>query len=300
MITRVLSVKAIVLPLFVVAGLTACTKENSVSTDDSTVTSSSTISVAPSARGTAAGDSIYVVCGNGQRNSITEAEVPASATAYLSANYSGYIFSKAFAQKDRSAGTVSGYVVVIFYNDKPVAVQFDASGNFVKVLEQRERGDIGNGPGWHAGGRFRFRDGLCHDTISLTSLSLTILTYMTTNYPTDTLVKAFVNAHDTSYAVISKNNGIFVTVFNSAGVFVRRVALPTPQGNCQPIEQNALPANVLSYLTSTYPNYVFEKAFAAYRSGAIQGYVVIINANNTKYGVRFDASGNFVSVRVIW
>lgn len=299
MITRAVSVRAMILPLFVVAGLTACQKENSVSTDDSTSASASAIAVASSARSTASGDSVYVLCGSNNRASILESDLPASASAYLSANYSGYTFSKALALKDR-AGATTAYVAIIFYNDKPVAIQFDINGNFLRVLEQRERGDLDGGRGWHPGGRFRFRDGLCGDTISLNLLPVSILTYMTVNYPQDTLVKAFVNAHDTSYVIISKNNGLFATVFNNAGTFVRRVALPTPPGNCEPIAQSALPANVLSYLTTTYPNYVFEKAFAAYRAGAVQGYVVIINANNTKYAVRFDASGNFVSIKTIW
>jgi hypothetical protein len=66
------------------------------------------------------------------------------------------------------------------------------------------------------------------------------------------------------------------------------------------ISQSAVPAIVQTYLNTTYPNYVFEKAFAAYVSNSLQGYMVLINANNTKYAVKFDASGNFVSVKTVW
>lgn len=34
-------------------------------------------------------------------------------------------------------------------------------------------------------------------------------------------------------------------------------------------------------MSTTYPNYVFVKAYAAYRNTLLQEYVVIINANNT-------------------
>ncbi len=81
---------------------------------------------------------------------------------------------------------------------------------------------------------------------------------------------------------------------------MKRVSLPAPPGVCISVAQTALPANALSYLTTTYPDYVFEKAFAAYSNNALQGYVVVINENNTKYAVRFDASGNFVSAKTIW
>jgi hypothetical protein len=303
MITRSVSVRAILLPLGFAGLLSSCSKDKSITGEDEFISSSSTIAVAASAsRGTASGDSVYVIqpCPRGgSRVAITEAELPASAATYLSTNYSGYTFTKAFAVKE-SNGTTTAYVAVIFYNDKPVAVLFDSSGNFVKVLEQRERGDL-NGPGgWHAGGRFCSRDGRGRDTIALNLVPVTILTYITVNYPADTLVKAFRNNHDSSYVVITKNNGLYANVFTSAGVFVRRVNLPAPQGNCVSIDLAALPPSVRTYLDTTYPNYVFIRAFAGYRNNAIQGYVVIINANNTNYAVRFDASGVFVSVRTIW
>jgi hypothetical protein len=298
MITRAVSVKGILLPLAFIAIYSSCTKEKSGADDSTVINANSTIAVEASSRSSSSGDSIYILCGSGTRTSISESELSASISAYLTTNYAGYTFKKAFAKKDNT-GTVTGYVVVIFYNDKPVGIQFDASGNFVRVLEQRERGDL-NGPGFHDGGRFRHRDGRCRDTIALNLVPVSILTYMLTNYPTDTLVRASVNVHDSNYVIISQNNGLYASVFTSTGVFIKRVALPTPAGHCQPIAQSALPLTVQAYLTATYPNYVFEKAFAGYRNGTIQGYVVVINANNTKYAVKFDATGNFVAVRVIW
>lgn len=140
--------------------LAACQK-NDVATTDGTDTSSSTIAVAASATSTssASTDSVYLVqpCRRGEgRDSLAQSALPANVTAYISATYSGAAFAKAFALKNVSS-TLTGYVVVIYYNNKPVGLQFDSSGNFVKVLEQREKGDL-NGAGWHHGGRFEHRD----------------------------------------------------------------------------------------------------------------------------------------------
>ena len=301
MITRLTPVKAIAMLVTAVAGFTSCKKEISSSTD--TVTSSVTIAVAATETATTSGstDSVYVIqpCQRGsERVSITEADLPASVTTYLTTNYSGYTFNKAFAIKN-SSGVTTAYVAIIFYNNKPVAILFDSNGSFVKVLEQREKGDL-DGSGFHDGGRFCDRDGRFRDTVAIGSLPSSILAYMATNYPQDTLVRALQGRNDSSYVVISKNNGLYANVFTNSGSFVRRVAIPAPAGACVSVDQNALPSNVLLYLTTTYPNYVFEKAFAVYKNTVLQGFVVIINANNTKYGVRFDASGNFVAVKTLW
>jgi hypothetical protein len=304
MITRIKNATFILLvtAALVTIFLASCQKESS-QPSSSSQTSSSTIAVAASETSSgSSADTVYIVqpCPGGySRDSIGEAGLPSAAASYLSANYAGYAFTKAFAIKN-SSGQTAAYVAIIYYNTKPVAILFDSNGNFVKVLEQREKGDI-DGQGWHDGGRFCDRNGLEKDTVALSALSSSILTYMATNYSTDTLVKAFQNRHDSSFVIISKNNGLFATVFDKNGNFVKRVTLPALPGYFLSIAQPALPSNVSSYLTTTYPDYVFEKAFAAYsNSNALQGYVVVINANNTKYAVRFDSSGNFVSVKTIW
>lgn len=301
MITRIRNTVFIpFLTLSIAAGLHSCTKETSQSSTTSQ-TSSSTIAIASSENSSASGDSIYIVqpCPRGySRDSIAETDLPSAATAYLTDNYSGYTFSKAFAVKN-SWGQTAAFVAIIYYNDRPVALLFDSTGNSVRVLEQRERGDL-DGKGWHNGGRFCDRDGLQRDTVALSALPSSILIYMATNYPTDTLLKAFQDRGDSSIAILSKNNGLFATIFDASGDFVKRVSLPSPPGICVSISETSLPANGLTYLSSTYPNYVFEKAFAAYDSNnTLLGYLVVINANNTRYAIRFDASGNFVSAKTI-
>ncbi len=99
--------------------------------------------------------------------------------------------------------------------------------------------------------------------------------------------------------VISRNNGLYATIFSSTGTFINRVPLPSRQGNITPLDAGSLPASITSYLSTTYPGYVFDKAFSFTRNGVLQGYAVVIDSNNTKYCLLFDASGNFVSVKVI-
>ena len=295
----------------VMMGATSCQKDISgtaaVDAIAVTTSTSSTIAVAANGgTGTTGGstttDSVLVIhkCEKGQhRDSVASSALPATVQAYLAANYSGYTFHKAFAVKD-TTGAVKGYVVIIHYNNKPIATLFTADGTFVKILEQREKGDQ-DGDGWHRGGRFDNRDGQHRDTLALTALSSVITTYFSANFATDTLTKAFINK-DGSVLVISKNNGAYATLFTSTGVFVKRVALPLSELKVKmtDLAQSALPSNVLSYLSATYPNYVFDKADSVTLNTVLKGYIVIINSNNTRYCVAFDANGNFVAAKAIW
>ncbi|MES2881915.1 MAG: hypothetical protein V4676_07200, partial [Bacteroidota bacterium] len=104
---------------------------------------------------------------------------------------------------------------------------------------------------------------------------------------------------DSILVVLSKNNGVFATVFSAANTFVKREQLSSKRANHQAIELAQLPAIAANYLSQTYPNYVFEKAFSFTQNGAVQGYVVVIVANNIRYAIEFDVTGNFVRVKTI-
>ena len=276
--------------------LASCQKEisapNTGSISPSIISATQSIAVAT---GTTSNDSIYVIhtCAPDHHlDSIAMSNLPSAITDYLSANYTGYTFQKAYTDKD-SSGNISGYAVIIQFNGNPVGLKFDASGNFIKVLEQREGRDL-TGEGWHEGGRFFNRDGRHTDTVQLAALPAGILSYFNTNYPQDTLVRAYIN-RDSSYVIFSKNNGAFVTVFTSNGTFVKRDQLqPDNDGNVTFVTQSALPSAVQTYLSATYPNYVFNEAFSFSANGNLVGYVVGLDANGNKYAVAFDASGNFV------
>jgi hypothetical protein len=289
--------------------IVSCNKElsgtSSTGTTLNTTTTTSTSATIAVASDSTGADSVYFIqpCGRGYyRDSIIASALPDSVKSYLTNNYSGYDFKIAFEIKD-SAGTIGGYVVIISFNGKPVGLLFDAAGNFQKVLEQRERGDM-NGEGWHHGGRFDDRDGKHRDTISLSSLPSVISSYMGANYPSDTLMRVYRN-RDSSLLVISKDDGLFATLFTSSGTFVKRVSL-TPHGISfdQPvitnIIQDSLPSADLTYLANTYPNYVFETALSVSVNELLQGYNVIIDANNTKYAIWFDVSGNVIATIIVW
>ncbi|MFM9020572.1 MAG: hypothetical protein ACKOOA_04525 [Sediminibacterium sp.] len=244
-------------------------------------------------------DSVYVVheCEKGlKRDSIAFTSLPAAVQTYLSSTYSGFTPLKAFVIKD-TLGNVKGYIAIIRFNDKPVALEFKADGTFKKVLEQREKGDL-SGSGWHLGGLFEDRDGKCKDTVALNDIPQGIRAYMTSNYPGDTLMKAF-KTKGGVFVLISKNNGAFATLFNKNGGFEKRVALPAKDGELVNIAQSGLPAVILNFLSATFPNYVFNKADVLKSNGTVLGYLVLINANNTRYAVAFDAAGKFLAKKVI-
>lgn len=288
---------------------TSCTKENSETTNDLSV-DAQTIAVAASATtgingntGTSgtAEDSVYILheCRDREERKVVAAgNLSAAITTYLNTNYSGYTFVKAFniiEQGDDNSN--KGYIVIIYYNDKPVALRFNADGSFKKVLEQRDKKDV-RGKGWHLGGRFQNRNGLLQDTVAIATLPASVTTFFKATYGGDTLTKAF-KVREGGFLLISVNNGVYATAFNASGAFFKRVRLHAREGKATAIEATALPAAITTYLTNTYPGYVFNKAFTISTSNSIRGYVVVVDANNTRYGLAFDANGNFEAAKVI-
>jgi hypothetical protein len=265
----------------------------------SSLTSSSTTPPPPPMVGITT-DAIFAVNAyppGGKKDSVTFASLPAAIGTYLTANYAGYTFQKAF-KVSTPAGTVDGYVVVILFNGKPVAVKFDATGTFVAELKQCEGHDLGNGPGWHPGGRFDDRDGQHRDTVAISALPSAVKTYLTGAYPTDTLLHAALNM-DGSYSIISANKGLFVTNVSAAGTLINRIQIyPHPNNRTAVLETALLPA-ITTYLTAAFPGYVFDKAFAEKANTTILGYDVFVTVNGTRHAVEFDASGKFVRTIVI-
>lgn len=274
---------------------TSCKKESLDADNTNDVEASEAILVAEA---TTSSEAVFIVnttpkdC---KRDSITASDLSASITTYLSTNYSGYTLKKAF--KVNKSLVLKSYIVVITYNDKPIGLEFNADGEFVKIFEQRERGDL-RGKGWKQGGRFDGRDGKHRDTIALASLSTIIKTYFQITYPTDTLLHAF-KGKDNSTIVITANNGLYANAFNPSDILVKRIQIIVHKGKKVAVAQTELPAKALTYLSTTYPAYVFNKAFSIKLNGTIQAYVAFIDANGTRYGVQFDASGNFVKNVVV-
>ncbi len=277
-------------------------KENSLNTSTSATTASvNTTQAIGVGVSWANNDSIYVVgtCDyNHHLDSVAVANLPSAITSYLDSTYSGYTMVKAFTDNDQ-AQAVTGYVVIINYNNTPVGLKFDASGSFVKVLEQREGRDL-RGRGWHHGGCFDDRDGMQRDTVDLSSLPASITTYFASDYPQDTLVKAYKNS-DSTYIIFSVNNGVYATTFTADGTFINHVKLQPHQSHERvfPIPDTSLLPSINTYLTNTYPGYVLKQSFAIGNHDAITGYIVAINSSGTNYAVLFDASGAFVTAAAI-
>jgi hypothetical protein len=246
-------------------------------------------------------DSLYAMgaCKKGfKKTPIELATLSSSISSYLNTNYAGFTFQKAYQISNQTTATTDSYIVVIQFNAKPVALKFDAAGAFVNVLELREGRNMKGRGGWHAGGFFDHRDGKQRDTLAISAIPSAIRTYMSTTYSTDTIVHAFVN-RDQSIVVISKNVNYFATAFSASNTFLKRHQLPAFPGKGMSIAASALPAVSTTYLTTTYPNYVFKKAFEIKANGTIKGYLVLIDANLTKYAVHFDATGAFVKAVTI-
>ena len=299
-------------PILLVAGilsvLSSCKKDSSATkttTTTATLTVSGAISLGTvattSATGVTTKDSLYLVncfTPHSKKDSVAFSALPTAIGTYLTANYPGYTFGKAFKILD-SLGVLNSYIVVIKYNGNPVGLKFTATGTFVQVLEQM----VGPGPGGRGfnpnGGPFGGRDGQHPDTIALSAIPSAVTAYFTKTYPADTLLHAAI-APDSTYVLISKDSGLFATAITKTGTLVNRTQIQRPEGKPPvPIHKADLPAVILTYLTSTYPGYIFDQAFAASKNGAIQGYLVLITSNSTNYAVQFDASGTFVSAVAI-
>ena len=247
---------------------------------------------------TASSEAVYIVNTvppGSDKDSVATSELHNAINTYLEANYSGFTHFKAFKIKKNSS--LEGYIVVIKYNNKPVGLLFDENGNFIRIFEQRERGQL-RGKGWKQGGRFDGRDGRHRDTIALSSLSAAIQTYFLITHPQDTLLAAHAGKSG-DIVVISANNGFYATLFNSSSVFVKRAQLALNAGRKTAITQAQLSAKIASYLLTTYPGYVFHRAYEVKINSTTQAYVVFIDSNDTKYAMHFDASGNLVKSVVI-
>jgi len=247
-------------------------------------------------------DSIYLThCfpRHGYKDSIVFSTLPAAALTYLSTNYSGYTAVKAFAIKD-STKTVINYIAVIKYNGNIVGIKFTTTGTFVAVLEQEAGQDLGddNNQGCHQGGPFDDRGGFRPDTIALSAIPTVVKTYFTTNYAKDTLLMASI-APDGDYVLISKNVTLFATVLTPTGTLVAHSQIDARNTDHAAVTAANLPAAITTYLTATYPGYVFNRAYSEKVNGVLQGYDVIITSNNTQYLVQFNASGSFIGFKPI-
>jgi hypothetical protein len=245
-------------------------------------------------------DSVYVV--NDYDRELLRESIPLSALPMISQDYLTEVYENhqplmAYTVFDQE-GNMYGYISIIRFHNRPVALEFGGDGVFNKVMEQREWQDI-DGEGWHPGGIFDDRDGAGRDVIDLTNLPDEIKTHLSNYYFDNTLLKAF-KTKEESYIVISKNNGAYATLFGSNNQFENHFGLPAVNCEMDDIAKSGLSSSVLNYLSYTFPNYVFNKADVVHSNGNMLGNLVLINANNTRYAIAFDPFGNFMSNKVVY
>jgi|LakMenEpi03Oct11_1017367.scaffolds.fasta_scaffold03412_2 hypothetical protein len=258
------------------------------------------IPVSITGSGGSATDSVYVVydCDRDLlREPIPLTFLPQVVHDYQTDLYENHTPLMAFIVSD-AAGNMNAYISILRFNNKPVALEFSVDGTFKKVLEQREKDDLDNN-GWHPGGLFDERDGANRDNIDLALLPDEIKNYLTANYSEDSLLKAFKTKED-AYIVLSKNNGGYAHVFNSSLEPVKHMGLCGGSCQLEDMEKSALSATILNTLSTTFPNYVFNKADLMFVNGASIGNLVLINANNTRYAVRFNTIGNLIDMNVLF
>lgn len=245
-------------------------------------------------------DSVYVIypCEiDLLRDAIPASALPLSIQDYQTENYEDFNQLNAFTVSDAESN-LKGYISIIRFNNKPVALEFGLDGIFKKVLEQREWADLDN-DGWHTGGLFEDRDGTNRDNIDPYMLPDEIKNYLSANFPEDSLLKAFRTKED-AYLVITKNNGGYAHVFN--GNLEPQKHLALCGGSCQleDIEKSNLSSTILNRLSNTFPNHVFNKADLMTMGSSNMGTLVLINANNTRYAVTFNSNGNMLSNKVVY
>jgi hypothetical protein len=252
--------------------LASCSEQSNITPSDSTIASS--------ARETGTDSSKK----NVTKVAVTQANLLASISTYLTTNYAGYTFVNAYSEA--VSGTIVYYDVNITLNSVPYHVVFSATGVFVKV------GSSGKG------------NGKVEQTIAAVAqadLLAAIKTYLTTNYAGYTFINAYSetsNSTLTGYDVNITYNGVnYHVTFDATGVFksvgTRKVKTATTN---VPVAQADLLAAIKTYLTTNYAGYTFVNAYSEATNGAIVNYDVNITANAVTYHVVFDAAGVFVSV----
>ena len=288
-------------------GFSSCKKEMSslpptpsVEVTSNAISASTPIPVALNGYANTQTDSVYVMyTSDGElfRDEIPANELPAIVLQYQTENYQQNDQMNVYAISDID-GNIKSYVSIISYNERPVALEFGFSGTFKKVLEQREWADLEN-DGWHIGGLFEDRDGNNRDFVNPNNLPDEIKNYMTNNYPDDVIVRAY-QTKEEAIIVISKNNGGFANVFNKNLELQKHMSICEVNCQLEDIEKSTVSSKVLTTLSNTFPNYIFNYADMMNVNGVSMSNLVFINANNTRYAVTFDTNGNLLSNKVVF
>ena len=134
--------------------------------------------------------------------------------------------------------------------------------------------------------------GKCNLTaVDVSSLSATITSYVTTNYPGASIEKAGTTTDGSFVLQILKADGTKAgLVFNAAGAFVKEHKGKGLKGTEVAVAD--LPAAITSYISATYAGSSVEKAMKS-EDGKFG--VLVKKADETKVLLGFDADGKFIA-----
>jgi hypothetical protein len=136
----------------------------------------------------------------------------------------------------------------------------------------------------------------CHFNITeidIATLTSTITTYITTNYPGSTINRAGTDTLSNFYIKITKADGTHVgLLFDKNGVFVKEIMKGRKDDKGNEISVSNLPANVTAYITTNYAAAKIKRAKKLTDGSFV---VIIEQADDTYLGLVFDASGVFIS-----
>jgi hypothetical protein len=198
----------LVLAVLVAMNFYSCKKEESAqSSDDETVVSDFLkMSVASTTCTKDSADSLR----RHSRLEITQIDIatlPASISTYVSANYPGSTIDKA------GTDSLGNYYVRINNADGThIGLEFDAAGNFVKVLLKKHRDHDGT-------------------EIAISALPASITAYISTNYVGATIHKAKLETDGTYKVLIVLSDKSFLGLsFDSTGKFLAAISVKDRSG----------------------------------------------------------------------
>ncbi|MDI9878143.1 PepSY-like domain-containing protein [Flectobacillus longus] len=157
-----------------------------------------------SAARTAADSTTKTKC-KGKLTPIDSTALPSKVISYINTNYAGAQVK--FAATD----SLGQYVVGISLNSTHTGLLFDASGNFIQIIEKY-------------GKKAKLT------AVDITTLPASVASYVTTNYAGYTIKKAGTNADGNLFVGIANDTTRVVLVFDSTGTFVKVADIPPMNG----------------------------------------------------------------------
>ena len=210
---------------------------------------------------------------SGNHISVAVVDLLAGITTYISTNYTDATIVSAHKESDGSFD-----VFIVTAAGAKLNLNFTATGEFVSVSADGS---------FHSGN---------HSTVAIADLLADITTYINTNYAGATIVSAHKESDGTFDVYILTTSAVKLKLsFSATGVFITvKVDDDTHSEDHSPIAVADLSADILSYITTNYPN---ATILAAHNESEGGFEVYVQTATGTKLEIKFTAAGVFISVK---